>query len=398
MKVKLYVLMAAWIMLTLAAMTPAIAEPAARNLLEELQLPEFPGSKLLTEINLPAGKLLDSLAKEFGPWLGLSEIKQVSVLVYSIEQDAMPQEVLKFYEPSIAKKEWKTMVRSFAKDQGLAILFNEKLGMLVMSVDPPSRREREMTLIRIQGLMDPSRIADPDKRLPGLIGKMVESAADGGSPQSAATIPIGRPISVPPSEKLHVKATRSDVKARMANGNTAEVRMNSRTDDAGELVRIDERLVLALPPKADVEEIILPAAVPILLELTDGSLELLGGPDAPAKLNIVSTGAPVDVLSFPLVSGSHNIKVMGGAVNVSLSQVSGGALEIEATGKDIMLEIPVGSSARITATATSGKIRNLSGVEPSQASDDTASLQFGAGKAEISLRAVNGNVCIKTTD
>ena len=121
-----------------------------------------------------------------------------------------------------------------------------------------------------------------------------------------------------------------------------------------------------------------------------------GGP--PVKLSVVSTGAPVVLESFPLTSGIHTVKAIGGQARITLSAVQGGVLEVEVTGGDLILTLPRDSSAALDATVLSGKIQNFTGVEPVSETSDHASLRLGDGKAEIFLRAINGTVCIKYPD
>ena len=403
MKTKLCVAIATLTALTLIAGACPGADPPKKGLLEELALPMIPGTKLLTEINLPTGKLLDSIVEEFGPWLGLSEVTRLRGVNYAIHSAMESEQVFKVYEPPLAEQQWKTIIHAVLRDSVMAVLFNEKRGMLIIGVAAPGEKDRELFVMQIFGKVDPAKFADPERKLPALLRKIAQSGAleeTPGDVRTAARIPIGQPISVPPSEKLHIKATRSDIKARVLDQNTAEIRLASRSDDPGELVRIDERLVLALTPKVAVDEVILPGTFPLLLELTEGSLALAcgSGPnDRPVRLSVVSTGAPVALESFPLVSGTHTVKVLGGDVRIALSAVSGGALEVEVTGDDVILALPRDASATVTAAASTGSIENLTGLAPLEAAQDRMVLQFGAGKAAISVRAINGRVSIRVS-
>jgi len=388
MRMNVGIAVAMLIALMLTIVLPAGGVLSEKSLFKELGLPEFPGAKLVTEINLE-GKQLGSLAEEFCPFLGLSDMKQVSILTYSISSAVNAQEVFKFYEPSLAKPDWKTIIRSFDGDNALAILFNEKMGLFVMRVDPPKEKDREMTMMRITGRIDPSKIAGPNP--PDFPWRMRPA-------WSASKIPVGQAISVPPSEKLYLRATGSMVKARILDQNTAEIRLASQSDDAGKLVRTGELLSLELTPRVIVDEIILPGAVPVVLEITDGSLALKGGSgpqDKVARLSVIATSAPTTIESFPLVSGAHSVKVVGDKVSVALSQVQGGSFEVEVTGGDLALLLPKDASAKLDVSAPSGKIENLTGIAPQESAADHLKLQVGEGKATITLKAINGTVCIK---
>lgn len=203
---------------------------------------------------------------------------------------------------------------------------------------------------------------------------------------------------MPPSEKLYLRATGSMIKARILDQNTAEIRLASPLDDAGKLVRAGELLSLELTPRVIVDEIILPGAVPIVIEITDGSLALKGGSgpqDKVARLSVIATSAPTTLESFPLVSGAHSVKVVGDKVSVALSQVQGGSFEAEVTGGDLALLLPKDASAKLDVSAPSGKIENLTGIAPQESAADHLKLQVGGGKATITLKAINGTVCIK---
>ena len=375
---------------------------SSKGPLAKMGFQRLPGSRFITEINLPAGKLLDDLVKDMAPWLGFKEMTELNVVVYGLDPSKSAQSIYGFYEPTINSQEWNTMVRSF-EDGGMAVLYNVDKGMLIMTINPSGKPDREMTFTRIVGKIDPSTLANPDQKLPSLVEKMVASAvvsAENGSNMKAASkIPIGQPISVPPSERLHLKATRSDITARVLNQNTAEIRFASRVDDPGELTRVDERLVLELTPKVQIDEMVLPGTIPLLLELTDGSLTLSGGPgpnDKPERLRVIATSAPVSIKSIPLTSGSYAVKSIKGYVQISLTEVTGGSLEVEVTGGDLTLTIPRETSAKVNISAISGKIQNF--VTADQPNGDQLSFQMGDGKAAISLKAVNGTVCIKTSE
>lgn len=398
MKMKTPIILAIGVVIV-SAMSMS-APPAVAGSMESLGLPTLPDATLVTEINVPPGNLLDALARDYGPWLGFSSLRQVNAFIYGINLTRSSQEIYGFYDPTITQQNWKTMVKSFDKGRALAVLYNEQNGMLIINIEPPSREDRHATIVRIFGTMDPTRVANPEQKLPDLFKRVVESAvpdSTGGNVRGASRIPTGQPISVPPSDRLHIRSTRSEIKAQVFDRSTVEVRLPSRADDAGELVRIEDRLVLALTPKLAVSEIILPGAVPILLEPTEGSLTLSCGPgqnDRPVRLNVASTGAAVTLRGFPLLSGTHVVKSVGGEVGITLSTAQAGVLTAEVTGRDLTLAVPRNASARVTATVTSGRIDNLTGVQPQDSGPDRMSLLFGTGKAEITLRAVNGRIRI----
>jgi len=398
MKVKTPIILAIGVIIVSAMSAPAYS--AVASPMGSLGLPTLPDATLVTEINLPPGNLLDALARDYGPWLGFSSLRQVNAFIYNINPTRSSQEIFGFYGPTIAQQNWKTMVKSFDKGRALAVLYNEQNGMLIINIEPPGREDRQATIVRIFGKMDPTKVANPEQKLPDLFKRVVESAppdSTGGTVRGASRIPTGQPISVPPSDRLHIKSTRSEIKARVFDRTTAEVRLASRADDPGELVRIEDRLVLALTPKLAVSELILPGAVPILLEPTEGSLTVSCGPgpnDRPVRLNVASTGAGVTLDAFPLVSGTHMVNSVRGDVRITLSTAQGGVLTAEVTGTDLTVAIPRNASARVTATVTSGRIDNLTGVQPQDSGPDHVSLLFGAGTAEITLRAVNGNIHI----
>lgn len=368
----------------LASVRPGGSAPD-KSLLEELNLPLPPGAKLLHEANFTAGEILDEIKGYFGPLLGLSDVKRVTNASFAIQPQS-PEAVLKFYEPSMTEQEWKTAYRDLERDEVTAIFVNEKKGMLYIEFETD---KGELTIMRVFGNIDPSKVVRPGQKLP-------EGVPTPGGP---SRIPIGQPISVPPSERLHLRCAGSDIRAYIYDRNTAEIRLATRVSDPGELQRIDERLVLSLTPRLRVEEINLPGAVPLLLELTEGSLSLFSGPGGPPqRINIIATGAPITLDSFPLLSGTHTIRSIGGEVYVLFSTVQGGVFDVEVTGKNLTTALPRNSSARLDVAAPSGKVENLTGLQPSESAADRLKLQMGAGKAEIVLRAINGTVCIKFAD
>jgi len=391
MRARLFVAIAALVGMLLAAVI-AGADPPQTGLLKEMGLPEFPGSRLVGEINLPASVYLDDLVKEFGTRLGLLEIKQVNLLAYAVDAARNPRDIFKFYEPSIAKQYWKPVVQSFDNDRMLAVLLNDKLGLFIMYVDRPEGKDREMTMVRISGRIDPSKIAQPQSASFPWAMRAI---------QSASKIPVGQPISVPPSEKLYLRATGSAIKAQILDQKTAEIRLAPLAGDAGRLIRAGELLFLELTPRVVVNEIILSGAMPIVLEITEGSLALkaASGPgNRVARLSVIATGAPTTLESFPLVSGTHSVKAVGAKVSITLSQVQGGSLEAEVTGGDLTVLLPKDASAKLDVSALSGKIENLTGVAAEVLALDHMTLQLGDGKATIALKAVGGTVCIKMSN
>jgi hypothetical protein len=394
MKVSRYIILAAMAL----ALSTVVCSAAP---LEQIDVPALPDAKLATEINLPQGSILDSLTKEYGPWLGISDLKQISAFIYDINPAKDARDIMAFYDPTITAQDWKTMVRSVDSGQAVGIFYNEHRGMLIIQIDAPNKSERQATVIRIFARMDPSKISNAEGKLPDLFKKVIKGSvpeATASDVQAASKIPTDQPISVPPSQRLHIKSTRSDIKARVLDRATAEIRLASHVDDPGELIRIEERLILALTPKLPVSEIILPGTVPVLLEPTEGSLDVSCGPgasDRPIRLGIVATGAPVTVEGFPLISGTHTIKSIGGPVQIDFASVQGGVLNVEVTGKDLVVNLPKDASALISATATSGAIENLTGVQAQNPGPDHISLQLGTGKADMILRVVNGTIRIK---
>lgn len=373
------------------------AAASADGLLDELGMPVPPDAKLVSEGNLTQGEVLNEIVDIYGPLLGLSDVQRVANVVYAIESKADAGKIIKSCQPGLAEKGWKPFSSNFEHGGVTAILYNEAKGIIYMDVNAPGS-DRRFTVMRVYGKVDPAKAANPGERWPQQARLMTKQAAPGA--EIAAKIPLGQAIAIPPSERLHVKSTRSTVRARVADRNTAELRLLAKLDP-GELVRVDDRLMLALTPGIDVEEIILPSNFPLLLELTDGWLLLNGGPnsnDRPSRLNVISTGAAVAVESLPLVSGQHAIKSLGGEVRVALSEVAGGSLDIEVTGKNIMVAFPRNASASLDVMAQSGRIENLTGLEMSGRPDNHFAIKMGAGKAEISLRAINGTVCIKYAD
>lgn len=390
------------ILISVISFTALHAAPSKKSMLEQLELPLYPGAKTLREINWPSGKVLDDLAKEFGPLFGLKELKQVSIVMTRVDATSEPEQILKFYEPAITSQEWKTMDKSLARDEASAILFHENKGILIIFVGPRVGKNRDVNITRLFGTMDPSKIGNTQGKIPEMLKKM-SPEEQGEEPAievtSRSRIPAGQPISVPPSEKVHIKSIRSDLNVLLVEGNTVEIRVLGSTDDIGELSRIDERLVLNLAARLAVDRISVPAGIPTLFEPTEGSITIAPSkPVRPARLSVVSIGAPIALKDFPLVGGVHMLKSTGAEIAISFSRVETGEMVVGATGDDITIELPKNASAEITAQATKGSVQNLTSIKPEIEDKDRLKLILGSGKAKISLEAVNGAIYIKTTD
>lgn len=373
-----------------------------RTLLDETGLPLMPGSKVMMEANIPPGKLMDSIAKEYGSWLGLSDLKQVGIITLSLDPNAPVKQILRFYEPYIAEPTWNTIAKSLDNNSAMAIVYNEKRGMLVINIDPPGKNDRQLTIVRVLGILDPAKIARSERSLPDRIRQWISGpfgpAGESGLPETVARIQGGKPISVPPAKWLQIKTLRSDIKASVKSQNTVTIYVNDKDNDYGELVRTNTGLVISTSPQLLVDSIQLPSTTPVILQITEGSLIYAGGinpNDRPSNMDIIATSAPVTLDGFPLISGVHTIKSVGGDVDVSFSQVTGGRLEVDVTGNDLALTIPANASAVIEASVTSGKVQNLTGLQPVKSSSGFLSLKMGDGKAAISLQAVNGTISIK---
>lgn len=397
----------ALVAVTLLLASPSSAVPQKKGLLDELGLPMLSGAKLLDEVNIPPGKLLDDLAKEINGQLGMVELKQLSTLTLST--DKTPQEVFKFYEPSFADPQWKVLARAVDRDpegDGIGLFFNEKKGLLIVVVSGSDSGDGEMTFVRMQGKIDTSKFGTSDKEMSDELRKMLGSTLpetgrlDMRVPPSR--IPIGRPISVPPSEKLVIKATKSDIAAAILDQKTVEIRLTRKgVSDPGELFRVDDLIVLSLTPKLPVDEIDLPGAVPIAFELTDGSLTVTAGPkpaDKPVRLSVVSTSAPVTLEGFPLLSGSHMVKIVDAEVNISFSKVQAGDMVISSTGDDVTITLPKDSSVKVDVDVVEGKIQKQIAAEMQKDDPDHIVFQLGDGKAQIAVHVVKGNVLIKSAE
>jgi hypothetical protein len=378
--------------LLVAAILPCNSTPG-RKLLDSMQLGEFPNSKLISEINLVESKQLDEIEKQFGSLFGMSDIKEINQLIYRIDPDVEAQQIYEFFQLAIEKQGWQTITSSFGKSKSTGIFYLENQGVFILTIGPQGDKERKLTLIRIYGEVEPSKIGL--KSLPGEIIEALNATSD-----QPNRIPIGQTISVPPSEKLYIISTGSNINAQIAEGNTVELDLGPRATDAGKLIRTNEVLTLDLEPKANIESITIPSAVPVSFKLTDGSLTIRSDffQGKIAKLVIDSTGAPILIESLPLIAGEHSLKVVGDRlkVDVGFSKVEGGTFSIDTTGADVTLTLPKKASAKVEAFTTSGNIENLTNATAIESSKDSLKLQFGDGKAVISLKAVKGTVCIKS--
>lgn len=371
------------------------ATAPGKKLLDDMQFGEFPNSNLVSETNIIEGKQLSEMEKQFGALFGMPKMKEINQLVYRIDADAEAQKIYAFFQPSIEKQEWQTLVSSFGKNKSTAIFYKEKQGIFILTIGPQGDKERKLTLIRIYGEVDASKLG-----LKSVSGDIIEAInVDTDKPDR---IPVGQTISVPPSEKLYIISTGSNIKAQLTEGNTVELDLESHARDAGKLIRTDEVLTLELEPKIDVDSVI-PTAVPVILKLTDGSLVLTGRTELQgkvSKLTIDSTSAPIVIESLPLTASEYSIKAVGDKlkVDVQLSKVEGGILSIEVTGADVNVTVPKKASAKIEVSTTSGKIENLTDIQPTESSNDNLKLQLGEGKASILVKAVKGTVSIKSAN
>jgi hypothetical protein len=400
----LIVSLVAAVAFSMLAASFSAAAPQKKDLLDELGLPKLAGAKPIDELNIQPGKLLANLAKDIEGLFGIEELKQLNVLTLAIDKSS--EEVFRFYDPAFAEQKWATIARSLDKDgEGTTLMFNEKKGLLLMLVTGDKADNREMTAIRMQGKIDPSKFGSNDKEISEDLKKFIGEFTDSETSnfQGKANIPAGRPISIPPAAKLVSKATNSDINATVLDQNTAEIRLANRKGDleAGELVRVDDMLVLALTPKLPVEEIDIPGAVPVAFDLTDGSLRLTTGPkpaDRPIRLSVISTGAAVNLDDFPLISGTHMVKILGAELNMTFSRVQGGEFVISATGDDVTISLPKDASVKVDVDVSDGKIEKLIAGDLQKDDPDHIVFQLGAGKARIAVHAVKGNVCIKPAE
>lgn len=399
MRIRITVIVSA--IMAIWMLSGAMAAPQ-KTLLDDIGLPMPPGSKIIMEANIPPGKLMDSIAKEYGSWLGLSELKQVGIITLSLDQNTSVQQILRFYDPSIAEPTWKTIAKSLDNNSAMAIVYNEKRGMLVINIDPVGKNDRQLTIVRVLGKLDPAKLARSERSLPDRIRQWINGpfgpAGESGLPETVSRISAGKPISVPPAKWLQIKTLRSDIKVSAKSLNTVTIHTNEKGNDYGELVRTNTGLVIATAPQLLVDSIQLPSSIPVILQITEGSLLYAGGIDIidrPSSMDIIATSAPVVLDGFPLISGVHTIKSVGGDVEISLSQVTAGRMEVEVTGNDIMLTVPADASVQIEAATMSGKVQNLTGIQPVKSGSDFISLKMGDGKAVISVQAVNGSVSIR---
>jgi len=381
----------------------SLGAPRKKGLLEELGLPPIPGAKLVDEVNVTPGKLLDDLSKEIVGRFGIEQVKQLNTL--TISTDKTSEEIFKFYEKPFTDQQWGVLARAMERTgDGMGLLFNEKKGLLIVAVAGSKSDEAETTFIWIQGKINPSKFGAGEKELSEELRKMLGGFVEDGAldVRSRSKIPADRPISVPPSEKLVIKATKSDITATILGGNTAQIRLGrGGPAEPGDLLRVDDLLVLSLTPTLSVEEIELPGASPIAFDLTDGSLTLSTGPkpaDRPVRLSIVSTGAKITLEDFALVSGTHMIKVLGAEAELGFSRIEAGEFVISATGDDVMIALPKDASVSVDVSVSNGKIEKLIAAETQKDEPDHLVFRMGAGKAKIAVQAVKGNVTVKPSE
>lgn len=380
----------------------SLGAPIKKGLLEELSLPAIPGAKLVGEVNVTPGKLLDDLSREIVGRFGIEQVKQINTLTLSADMTA--EEVFKFYEKPFADQQWGVLARAMERSgDGMGLLFNEKKGLLIVALSGSKSGRPETTFIWIQGKINKSKFGAGEKEISDELRKMLGGFAEnGGAVTSKSRIPAGRPISVPPSDKLVIKATKSDLKAEILDRNTVEVSLGrGGPSDPGELLRVDDLLVLSLAPTLVVEGIALPGASPIAFDLTDGSLTITAGPkpgDRPVRLSIVSTGAKIALEDFPLVSGTHMVKVLGAEAELGFGRVESGEFVISATGDDVTIMLPKDASASVDVTVSNGRIEKLIAAENQKDEPDHLVFRMGAGKAKIAVQAVKGNVTIRPSE
>ena len=395
MKVRHYILV-----ITLAAtliisgLTPA---SAAKSLRDKLGLPVPTGAILVNETDLSPGSLLKSVEDEYASKLGVSDLRRLIMVTYSVDASIDIPELFDSYEAKLLKDGWKSRMKSVNKGGSTIALSSEKDGLIILQSDPVLRKNsRQFTITWLLCDVGLDSLRNSGADVPKI---EVDDPSFGSTNNSAAPrIPSGQPLSIPPARWMKLETTNSDINARLRSGNTLEVHLKSSADDVGKLIRAADGIILTLFPKLQVSEIILPGTIPITVETTGGSLKLasdFSSFERPASLRVVSTGAPVSLEDFPLVSETHIIKVVGGKVEVSTSRVEGGVLNIDCTGGDVVLGLPKNASATLNIEAPSGKIKNYTGVQPVSESGNKMRLKLGDGKAQISVKAVNGTVHIE---
>jgi len=363
---------------------------SSKSFLDTLGIQAYSGAKLSSSASL-AGPMLLDVESEFSGSLPVSNLKEIGIATYSVDSSVDASDLLKFYESAFNNQKWKTLV-STADISGEAtlILASETTGLLILALDPSETQKRELTFVLAAGSVDTSKI---DRR-------SAEKAGSFFSNKLKPFIPIGKPIPVAPSERLVVQSTKSTFSARFASRDSVQLNTSARIKSGGELTRTPEKtLVFNLTPKLDVDELLLPGNAPVAIELTDGGLTITGGVgsiDKPVKLEVTSTGAPVNFDGFPLLAGTHSVKVVGKSVNVALSQVQGGTLSIEVQSGNITLDLPQKASAEIDGSVLSGKIQNTATKD--EPNGDSFNCKIGDGKARISLKTTNGNIIIKMAD
>jgi hypothetical protein len=356
------------------------------TILEELKVPAYPGAKLDSEIDLPQGPVLDKIKQEFDPMLAMTTLKQVSVATFSIDSSAQATDVIKFYEPKLKDLRWTPSVRRVERS-GSAVwtLTNEKIGMLIFTVDNSDATDRNLTVIRITGTLDERKLT---KEVAG--PPQIESfRLDPG-------IPTSQPIAIAPSTKLEIQSVGSAISAHAGSPDSVQLTRSSDNARVGEMSRTgDGRLLITLAPRLQLDEIILPSTVPVIFELNGGSLSLTGTNLNSNALGIVAENASVTLQNLALVSGKHSVKVTDQSASVSLSEVTGGIFAIDVQGGDVTLTMPKNASALLDISAAAEKTKNETGVNALSSTNSSMRLKLGDGGAAISVKST-GTVTIKT--
>lgn len=389
MSVKNYILKITLV----AALTISLvaSAAAAKGLLEDLGITEPGGAKLISNTDISETSKLKVIEGEYSGKLGFTNLRRLRMATYSVDSAVDVIALFDSFEAGLVEDGWKLKSKSLIKGNSTVAMSNEREGLLLLQSDISSKnnsRAFTVTLLVCDVIQGGTGNAGDD--IPRF--NVDESPqGDSGSP----TLPSGQPLSVPPARWLKVETTNSDINARLRSGNTLEVHLKTSADDPGKLTRAADGMVLSLTPGLQLSELVLPGTIPITMEATKGSLNLVydfSPFERPASQKVESTGAPVTMGGFPLVSETHILKVLGGKVDISASRVEGGVLNIDCTGGDVSLELPKNASATLDIEAPSSKIKNMTGVQPTSESENKTQIKFGEGKAQISVKAVNGTV------
>lgn len=381
---KFVILAIAGILLSTFAVTTACTASTS-TILEDLKLPAYPGTKLDSEIDLPQGPVLDKIKQEFDPMLAMTSLKQVSVATFSIDGSVQAPELIKFYEPKLKDLKWTASVRRVERS-GSAVwtLTNQQIGMLIFTVDNTNAKDRNLTIIRITGTLDAGKLKNDVAGPPQLESFRVDPG-----------IPTSQPIAISPSNKLDLQSLGSDINSRIWSQDSVQLTRASDSGRIGEMSRTgDGRLLIALAPRLQMDEVVIPSGLPVMIELNGGSLSLMGAGMRSNGLSITAEDASLTIQSFALAIGKHSIKSTGKPVSVAFSEVTGGILTIEAKG-DVTLTLPKNASATIDVSAPSSGIRNQTGVNAQSSTDSSMHLKLGDGGAAITVKTSNGTVTIK---